>query len=128
MKKQDIMLVAGLLLAAALCLPVYFFLGRGADSSDDVVVRIDGREWGRYSLMTDREAVFDTEFGRNVLTIKDGQAFMTEADCPDGICKAEQPITGRGQIIVCLPHRLIVEGVPSDSAASASEGMDAAAG
>ena len=45
----------------------------------------------------------------NTLVIKDGEASMTEADCPDGICVAHRPIKNTGESIVCLPHKIVVE-------------------
>ena len=43
---------------------------------------------------------------RNRLVIKDGEAFVETATCPDGICAAHKPISHEGESIICLPHRL----------------------
>jgi hypothetical protein len=44
----------------------------------------------------------------NVLVIKDGEAYVQSASCPDGICAAHKPISRQGESIVCLPHRVVV--------------------
>lgn len=50
-----------------------------------------------------------TSLGRNVVTIENGKARMTEADCPHGNCLQQQAISEPGQQIICLPHQLWVE-------------------
>ena len=45
----------------------------------------------------------------NKICICDGEAYMEEADCPDGYCMNQGKIKGRRQTIVCLPHKLVVE-------------------
>ena len=65
-----------------------------------------------YSL--DEDVRYEIKTGKNnedinVLVIKDGKASITEADCPDGICKDYRPISYVGETIVCLPHKVVVE-------------------
>jgi hypothetical protein len=43
------------------------------------------------------------------LVIKDGKAFIQNADCPDKICAEHKPISKTGETIVCLPHKLVIE-------------------
>ena len=45
----------------------------------------------------------------NHLMIKDGQADMTEAECPDQICVEHKSISKNKETIVCLPNKVIVE-------------------
>ena len=40
---------------------------------------------------------------------KNGEAYVSEADCPDGICAAHRPISHVGETIVCLPHRVVIK-------------------
>lgn len=47
--------------------------------------------------------------GECILVIKDGEANMQEADCPNQICVHHSPISHKGETIVCLPNRVIVE-------------------
>lgn len=45
----------------------------------------------------------------NVLCIAGGEIRMESADCRDQICVRHRPISGGGESIICLPHRLAVE-------------------
>ena len=83
--------LAGLLLFAA-----------WRDEGEFVRVTVDGTVFGEYPL--DRDDVIDIETGEgtNTLTIVDGQADMTEADCPDKICVDHIAISRAGESIVCL--------------------------
>lgn len=47
--------------------------------------------------------------GECVLIIKEGEAYMQEADCPNQICVHHSPISHKGESIVCLPNRVIIE-------------------
>jgi len=44
-----------------------------------------------------------------ILVIKDGKADMISAECPDHICVHHAPISHKGETIVCLPNRVVVE-------------------
>ncbi len=47
--------------------------------------------------------------GECILIIKDGEAYMLEADCPNQICVHHSPVSHKGENIVCLPNRVIIE-------------------
>lgn len=74
-----------------------------------VVIEVDGKVYGTYSLIKDREISIETVYGHNVVSIEDGKVYMKEADCPDGYCKQQGKILQSNRTIVCLPHRLVVE-------------------
>ena len=46
--------------------------------------------------------------GYNLLVIEGGEAWLSEADCPNGLCVKTGKIRYAGQSIVCLPHKLAV--------------------
>ncbi|MBP3902281.1 MAG: NusG domain II-containing protein [Blautia sp.] len=91
-----------------------------------VVAKVDGAEIGRWPLDEDTEADVDTDFGHNRIEIKAGQVRMIEADCPDGYCKNQSPVSDKGGSIVCLPHHLIIEAESSveNSTLSKNVGVD----
>ena len=84
------------------------------------VVYVDGEASATYSLEQDGEYEIETDGGRNVLVIKDGEADMTEADCPDGLCVKQHSISKNGETIVCLPHKVVVEVISAEES-----GLDA---
>ena len=45
----------------------------------------------------------------NLLAVSAESVSMDAADCRDQICVHHIPITGSGESIICLPHKLAVE-------------------
>lgn len=116
-RKADLILIAGCLL---LSLAVLFFVNIFSREGKYAVVKVDGKTVARYSLSEDREEIIETEYGTNILVIKDGYADITDADCPDGLCEKQRGINKEGESLVCLPHKLTVT-------VDADEGVDLAA-
>ena len=101
--KRDLLLV-GILLLAALLL---FALTRGTrESGAEAVVTVDGTEVGRYPLS--KAGTFPLNGGTNILVIENGEAWVTEANCPDKICMGMGKISRNGDFIACLPNRLLI--------------------
>jgi hypothetical protein len=85
----------------------------GETKGDQVQITVNGEIYGTYPLEKDQTIeVTEGEF-HNVIRIEDGQAYMEEADCPDGYCKRQGTISRVNETIVCLPHKLVAE-VESD--------------
>ncbi|MBR5708572.1 MAG: NusG domain II-containing protein [Oscillospiraceae bacterium] len=108
MKKKrilaDILLVAGVLAAALI---VFLLIPRGGGST--VVVTVDGEEYASLPLDTDAELLIESESGTNLLVISGGTASVVEADCPNQVCVETGAISSEGQLIVCLPHKVVIE-------------------
>ena len=47
--------------------------------------------------------------GYNLLIIEDGAASIEEASCPDKICVNHKPVDKKGETLVCLPNKVVVE-------------------
>lgn len=104
--KRDIILIAALLLAGGLiAVCVMLFSGGG----QTVEVRVDGRVTAVYSLNEERTVKINGVGGVNVLEIKNGEVRIIEADCPDGLCIKTGTIKNKGQSVICLPHKVVVE-------------------
>lgn len=99
----ELIIIAALLLAA-IGAGLWFFLGRTPGAW--AVVRVEGREVARYSLS--QNGVYPLNGGTNVLTVDNGSAAVTEADCPDKICVEQGCVRYTGQCITCLPNKLTV--------------------
>ena len=99
MKKKDLFLGGGILFAACVLFLVMNLMqyvqakesGQKENQEKQVVIKVDGEVYGRYSL--DEDQVIEVQ----------------EADCPDGYCEEQGKINNRTQTIVCLPHKLVVE-------------------
>ena len=108
MKKNDVYLAAAVMAAAFLLWGiVHVFLSL---PGQQITVTQDGKVLGTYSLAEDNTLIFtDEQGGTNRLVIHDGEARMEEADCPDKLCMRQKAISKKGESIICLPHRLVVE-------------------
>ena len=103
--RNDLILGASLI---ALALVFWIVTSHLRHDGAKVTVLIDGKEVESYSLSDDVSRWIETEDGKNLLFIRDGKAFIAEADCPDLICARHKGISKDGETIVCLPHRLVV--------------------
>lgn len=79
-------------------------------SAEFAVVEVDGREYGRYSLREKETKVLDikTNFGQNTIEIAGGGVRVLDADCPDKLEVKAGRIDSAGEMLVCLPNRMIV--------------------
>ena len=113
---RDLILVAVLLVAA---LALFFGLrtrqARDTGTGAQAVVTVDGKEIGRYPLS--KNGTFPLNGGTNILVVENGEAWVSEANCPDKVCMGMGKISRNGEFIACLPNRLlvVVEGAAEDS-------------
>ena len=106
-KKDAIIPAAILLIAAVIFIIMRIMTGNGGAK---VKVTVDGKEYGIYQLSKDADYQIDGCDGlTDTLRIKDGKAYMLEADCPDKLCIKMGKISKEGEIVVCLPARIVVE-------------------
>ena len=105
MKRGDLYLIGGCLLAALVCCCLWFLLRQDGGA---VIVEQNGQETARYALSEDRSVRIEGEGGYNLLVIEGGEVYLSEADCPTQLCVKTGKIRYAGQSIVCLPHKLAV--------------------
>ena len=105
-KKRDIILALVLILLGIVC---YGVIRLGQKKGSQVIIYEDQKEIGRYDLNTDTTKEIQTAKGMNILEIKNGMAYVTEADCPYQVCIRMGKISKTGENIVCLPHKLVIQ-------------------
>lgn len=66
---------------------------------------------GEYVLTDDvnDEVKIESETGFNILHIEDGQIWIHDASCPDRVCISQGKISYDGEIIVCLPNKMLIK-------------------
>lgn len=64
-------------------------------------------EW--YDTRPDLDSAVPDGSSYNLLAVSAAGVFMEAADCRDQICVHHIPLTGVGESMICLPHRLVVE-------------------
>lgn len=110
-RKHDIMLGLALLLIATVLFVIDLTKASSENISDKkVVVSVDGRKISEYSLSKNGEYELEgSHLGTNTLIIKDGKAYISKASCPDKHCIKQGKISRSGEILVCLPNRVVVK-------------------
>ena len=73
------------------------------------IIYVSGDEKERLNLLEDKAITIETTSGYNVVQVKDGKVKVIDADCRDKICVNHVPVSFTKEMIICLPHRLIVE-------------------
>ena len=67
----------------------------------------DGALLFTLDLRIDQTKTVQSQYGTNVITVRDGKLAVTQADCPDHYCMDRGFCSGGAQI-VCLPNRLVI--------------------
>ncbi len=105
-RKADIILSVALVIIG-LALSCFLFLGKGY--GDKLVITVDGKEFGTYSLSEDRDIKVSQNSHLNKVTIKGGVVSMESSDCHGQDCVEHAPISKTGENIICLPNKVVVE-------------------
>lgn len=92
---------------------IYFVKNYSTTTGEKYIsVQVDGKEIKKISFganMVGKAIDIKTEFGYNKIEIGDGKVRVIEADCPDKLDVKRGWISNQGEIIVCLPNRMVVE-------------------
>lgn len=93
--------------------------------SNSLRITVDGEIYGIYSLSEQLQQIVigDT----NVCVIEDWYCKMTEASCPKHICMESKKIRKDGEMIVCLPNKVVLEIISDDEGKAVSD-IDAIVG
>ena len=105
MKKKDIVLFLCIVASSILTFAVLWVTL--SPRGDVAVISVNGEEYARLPLKEDAELWVSTEYGENLVVVKNGEVYIKEADCPDKVCVR----TGKANAlksVVCAPHRLTV--------------------
>lgn len=106
MKKRDIILLLGILMIALILFVFINFLNQ---KGQFVKVVLNNQVYGVYSLDEDYKCtIYSSETDYNILVIEDGYAYVENADCPDQLCVHQKKISKQNEMIVCLPHKLVI--------------------
>jgi hypothetical protein len=110
-----ILIVAAIIAAAAMILAGHQMLALpGGSSGSQVEITQDG-ETTHLPLSQDTTMVLSSDSGgTNTLVVKNGEVWISEADCPDQICVKMGSISRTGQTIVCMPHQLVIRIISED--------------
>lgn len=111
-KKLDIIII--LLLLSMSFVPYFLYSNKNKQGSGNNIyatITIDGEIYKVINLNENKDLEFmiKTSHGNNKVVVHDGGISIVEADCNDGVCVHQGVAKKRGDMIVCLPHKLIIE-------------------
>ena len=107
---HDIVLGLALLIVAMTLFVVDITKASNDDGNKTVVISIDGEKKSEYPLKEDGVYLLEgSHLGTNKLVIKDGKAYIEEASCPDKQCVKQGKISKAGEMLVCLPNRVVIK-------------------
>lgn len=102
MKKGDIIIIA-VVLAIALFSGILLITGGTVGSK--VIISKNNETVFEGKLNEDKTVDLES----NVIVIKDGTAFVENADCSNQICVNHTAISKKGESIACLPNKVLIE-------------------
>ena len=103
MKRNDLILIV--LLVILSLTPLIFNIESNKNIAE---VKLNGNVIRQIDLSKDDTFVIDSEGGTNIVKIEDGKIAIVEADCPDKVCVKTGAISNAGEVIACVPHKLII--------------------
>ena len=103
----------------AVCLLVWL-LPRGGGQT--ALVYQDGTLFYTLDLRQNRTLTVTGPAGETIITVTNGEVFVSRADCPDQICVQHGPLQKNGGPIICLPNRLTIEWAENASQIDALSG------
>jgi len=104
--KNDCIFIGFLaLFCIAVCVWVY---KGGAVDGSNIVITVDGKEYGTYSLLEEQTIIIGEGETVNIIEIKGGKAYMKEASCPDQLCVEQNKISFDKEAIICLPNKVVI--------------------
>lgn len=109
MTKTDKLIFWGTLLIAVLLL-LFSNVILVQNGEKTAVIEVGGKPYARYGLNaidTPQILEIETEFGYNKIEIFSGGVRIFDSDCKDKQCIGE--IRRAGEMLVCLPHRLVLK-------------------
>ncbi|MGD9568493.1 MAG: NusG domain II-containing protein [Sedimentibacter sp.] len=109
--KYDIALIIVIIAVNALIL-IYGSFNAVDKGQNIAYVYSENKLIGEYTLTDNYETEFTVDIGSgryNTVHIENGKVWIHEATCPDKICLNQGKISQDGEIIVCLPNKLMVQ-------------------
>ncbi len=87
-----------------------FYMSGGI--GERVVIISDNRQYASYDFndITEKKTLnIEGKYGSNTVVIEKDGVYVLKADCPDKLDVKAGKISRQGQMIVCVPNRLMIE-------------------
>ena len=112
----DILLIVGVILCLVVIMLGISYFRPDLGNKAVVQIKVDGQEFGTYSLHENQEIPVQTQYGYNLVVIENGSVYVKESDCSNQDCIQQGSMnldnyTQRflGNLILCLPHKMEIK-------------------
>jgi hypothetical protein len=110
LKKLDYVVIIVLVLFTISSFIGTLFVSNKKYNEKYVEIEVDGKPYKKLNLENRNETIkIKTDLGSNIIEIKDGKIHVEDADCPDKICIKDGYISNPGEILVCLPNKVVIQ-------------------
>ncbi|MBL4935238.1 NusG domain II-containing protein [Clostridium sp. YIM B02515] len=111
LKPLDIVVIVVLLVIALGSSTAAFINSHRNFNNKYVEIEVKGKLFKKLPLdnSSNERITIDTDLGKNVIEISNGKVRISDADCRDQICIKDGSINKPGDILVCLPHKVVVQ-------------------
>ncbi len=105
MKFGDYFIIGIILIVIILFLKVFKFV---QDSGHLCTISVDNKKIYQLSLSENKEISVLGPIGETKVKVENGSIRITEAPCEQKICQKMGKISHSGEIIVCIPNKIII--------------------
>lgn len=109
MKRKLITIIDVVIIVFVVVFSLAFSMSLFKNQGTVAIVSVNDKVKYELPLSVNTHKTITTEHGYNKILVKNGKISVLSADCRDGICISRGEINKKGQSIVCLPHKMIIE-------------------
>ncbi len=116
MSKQDLWIIFAVIALGLLAWLAFALFGMGTTGEAvQAVITVDGKVVETVKLDQSQTITIQGAAYPCIVETKPGQIRMLEAPCPDQICVKTGWISHGGQVIACVPNRVVIKIVAEES-------------
>lgn len=106
--KQGDFLIFTLIITVIISVAICFY--RAPLSANTVTIYVDSKEYATYVISegTEKIVTVQTDFGYNQVKLQSDTVQIIESDCPNHDCMRMGAISQAGDVLTCLPHKLMI--------------------
>lgn len=108
MKRLEVLIILITLALAGIIQGINHYIINN-DSGKYVNIYKDGKLYTSLKINESKTIVIKDKEDYNIVVVENGKVYMKDANCKDKVCVNSGIITGAGQSIICLPHKIVVE-------------------
>lgn len=113
MRRGDKILIIIIAAAIAIGYGWKIYVGYKFRNSQGIAsIEINGKPYGRYDLGKVGSKIIKLELPddeNSVVEFNDGKVRIKDADCPDRICVKTGWVSKPGEMIVCIPYKVVIK-------------------